>query len=101
MILLNLTDMVQLILDYLPAARKAAAAAVVGVATGSAFSRVQANAARTGADGQRQRRVRGQPPSHAGGRAPDVPGSPHTHTTVCPMLPFLVHPFLDATDFAN
>ena len=47
-VLLNLTDMV-LLLDCLPAARKPAAAAVVGVATGSAFSRVQANAARTGA----------------------------------------------------
>ena len=46
-ILLNLTDMVHLILDCLPAARKAAAAAIVGVATGSAAATALANAART------------------------------------------------------
>ena len=76
-VLLNLNDLVLLILDCLPAARKPAAAAMIGVATGSAAAAALANAARNDADMQAMRAgaSAGIPQEYAatGARAGDPP----------------------------
>ena len=85
-ILLNLTDLVLLMLDCLPDARKPAAAARIGVATGSAAAEALANALRTDKTIEDMRAGEAARSGLSGGTAP-APPTPTPSPTPTPPPP--------------